>query len=183
LCDTGSPFGDWWTSTASRECKQIVSACILARMNARGRHVPLSIRVPDHIGRFSPMDKVRVQVIDRGGTPRASGWQPDFVGVCTRGTTVTLQRTTAAAGHAVRACTGINACDRGVTDWIVSGSPAVYSGWLADKAPGEPISFMCPADASTAPYGSPDRAYFSILVDLGPGASPSVNPLLGLTSS
>jgi hypothetical protein len=151
-------------------------------MNARGRHVPLSIRVADEfrtnaidVSRFGLVDRVRVQMNDRFGTPRASGWQPDFVGICARGTTVTLQRVTN-PGHTVRVCTGVNACDPGVWDPIAKGSPRLYSGFLVDTPPGESISFRCPEGA--APYGNPERSYFSILVDLGPGASPLVDPVL-----
>jgi len=178
LCDTGSPveFDGWRTTPASLACRYMVSACILARMNALGRHVPISIRVPDEVGahpvdasKFAPVDRVRVQTTDRNGNAVGVGWQPDFVGICTRGTTVALERTTAATGRSVLVCSGIQACkpDPTYQEPIVFGSLRIYSGFLGTFGSGTPISFTCPANASAAPDGKPGQAYFSILVSPG----------------
>jgi hypothetical protein len=188
FCEADS-FGGWQTSGANIQCRYMVSGCILARMNARHKHVPISIRVPEtfagRLSDFRPVNNVRVQPMLRDGRMAASGWQPDFVGICKRGTTVTLLRERAAMGHDVRVCTGIHACDPGQQEPIISDSPSVYSGFLKTSGPSEPISFTCPGNAATSPNGNPDGAYFSILVLSGtevPSASPMLRPISSFTT-
>jgi hypothetical protein len=102
----------------SDACQQLVSACLLARNNALGRHVPLSVRgdnlvggstvqVGNHFTAFdhtvdsAPVDSVLKRCpTPQWGASRNCGWEPGQVHACTPGATVTV----AAGAPAASAC-------------------------------------------------------------------------------
>jgi hypothetical protein len=164
--------GDTWTSGSA--CWEIVAGCVLARMNALGKHVPISLRVANldgHLREFEPATKVRVRTTLREGQTAGGEWQPEFVGICARDEMVTLQRDDSTK---VRVCKGIHGCDPGGQHAMGPGSAHVYAGFVGDFEAGSgAIEFPCPTDVSTAPNGRPDRAYFSVMVDPAVAGTPS----------
>ncbi|WP_437978531.1 hypothetical protein WMF11_19410 [Sorangium sp. So ce295] len=194
LCGAESPFGNWGETSATDACRGVVSACLLARMNALGRHVPISMRFPGHL----PAPKVRAQTTLRDGTtiggfapcdpndaePTGNcGWKADFVGICQRNQSVTLQRNGA---FRVRVCKGIHGC--GYDPQIASSfGRAPYAGFVHEfdvNAMNDPITFTCPDDVAAAPLGEPTHAYFSVMV--APAVregnipkNPTVQPICG----
>ncbi|XXX71991.1 hypothetical protein WMF30_30525 [Sorangium sp. So ce134] len=97
----------WATGPIGLKCQQLVSACMLARVNAEGRHVALSMRgqaFPEHRPELlTPAPSVRVAGFTAGGdsilsfrrcktevsgASRDCGWTAGHVGSCTPGSHV-----------------------------------------------------------------------------------------------
>jgi hypothetical protein len=113
----------WETGAPSQACKNRVSACLLARNNAYGQRVELSMRGEDPArpALFQLETETRPVEIDPGTasrvpsyeactTPQSSmnrdcGWKADFIGRCTPGQTVRL----GAGGKAPDQCTSSSA--------------------------------------------------------------------------
>ncbi|WP_437825711.1 hypothetical protein [Sorangium sp. So ce1153] len=163
----------WSDTQPTQDCLDLVSACVLARMNALDREVPISIHVPgDH--EPSPRvklhsflrDRTRIRSLDRCPisvmyVADTCNWQPHFVGICKQGTPVTLQRN---AWMSVRVCNGIHACDVDQEDQSFPDSPP-YAGFVDQFTAGDtPITFTCPDDEGAHPRGQPHHRYFSIMV-------------------
>jgi hypothetical protein len=109
----------WETGAPSQQCKNRVSACLLARNNAYGRRVELSMRGEDparpalfalepetHPVEVDPDLGGRVPSYETCTTPQSSmnrdcGWKADFIGRCVPGQTVRL----GAGGRAPDQCT------------------------------------------------------------------------------
>ncbi|WP_438026832.1 hypothetical protein [Sorangium sp. So ce233] len=174
--------GEWLTRPATDECLEAVSGCVLARMNALERLVPISIR--DQDTRLTLLDAVPVQgafrdrtpilslrACDPGESPRTHncGWTEAYVGICTRGERVSLERQQPVMA---RVCKGIHGCDRGQED-ISSprDSPLGYAGFVEEFLDNGSIEFTCPSDVLASPSGQPDHTYFGVMVapvDEGP---------------
>ncbi|AUX44310.1 uncharacterized protein SOCE26_057740 [Sorangium cellulosum] len=99
----------WAEGGVGSKCQELVSACLISRVNAEGRHVTLSIRgqaFPEHRpGLLSPASSVRVVTAteegdlipsfarcarDASGASRDCGWTAGHVGSCTPGSYVFL---------------------------------------------------------------------------------------------
>jgi hypothetical protein len=99
----------WKTGAPSQECKNRVSACLLARNNALGRRVELSLRGEDALQPtlFALENETRPVEYDpdlgngrvpsyetctpaQTGMNRDCGWKADFIGRCTAGQPVRL---------------------------------------------------------------------------------------------
>jgi hypothetical protein len=182
LCGAHSPFGDWTHAPPTQDCLEIVSSCLLARVNGLDRRVVVSARGDSP--QLSPLLKVPVEDRYReghDGTPilslrgcsqneladsdprRDCGWRTRYVGSCAPGR-VTFR---APAETMVRVCKGIYGCDH--QDWVLDdvtlgnstyATPAyagiVGSGLANPGPPGSPtipVSFDCPA-----------RGYFSVML-------------------
>lgn len=133
------------------QCQELVSACVLARNNAFGSRVVLSMRglvqgdeaIP--LAARMPGDRAPgVQSFDDcpatvPGQPvdRDCGWEQSLVGVCQAGTTVELGGTPSCAGDMmIRVCDDLGACDSASA---VIGDEQACS---ADQ-PGSDLSFPC----------------------------------------
>lgn len=98
---------DWNYGPASQECQEIVSSCLLARVNANGKAVEVSFRGHDgygleiELGSEVPSgdtyeDKTPVTALTTECSVASSsiwrecGWDHDFVGYCGPGSTVTV---------------------------------------------------------------------------------------------
>ncbi|MGK3989662.1 hypothetical protein WME99_41830 [Sorangium sp. So ce136] len=182
LCGATSTLGDWMKDPAQPGCLEAVSACVLARVNALGRRVPVSLRGQDGIPML--LGAVPVQRALRDGSPIQSfracsrgeitvegncGWTAAYVGICQRGARVRLERREPVIA---RVCKGIHGCDHDQPD-ISSppGYPFHYAGFVGGFDEGDPIEFMCPWDVGAAPSGQLDHTYFSVMVapaDKGP---------------
>jgi hypothetical protein len=127
LCGPGSPYRDWATGAPSPECLQLVSSCVLARTNAIGKKVAISMRGEPRC-LFTPLRReVPVETAYRepqgtfdaptfpdiasfgdcaappsGEVTRGCGWAPLDVGRCRAGTSVTV--CASASGTAPGSC-------------------------------------------------------------------------------
>lgn len=168
-----------------QSCQELVSACVMARVNAMKRSIPISLRSdPGRVPVSSPLAALDTRIpVDTGfreGMPNldpAEGplidgfagplclkdhecnWKPAYVGTCTPGETVQLAIEDPASCKlpTLRACAGIHGC--------VKTLPKTYASYITEKqgacAPsvsaGSPLSFSCPVDA-------PVRGYYSVMV-------------------
>jgi hypothetical protein len=149
LCGKKSAFGNWHTThltgNAHLGCLEAVTACVLARVNALGHRVVISVRSQSKKFPFHLEKRVPIETIYREKTPVKSlaacspsnpapdcGYRPQFVGHCSGGT---VKVTAGTATTGIRVCRGLYGCD-------TSGSPA-YTGVLADGKGS--TQFLCPA--------------------------------------
>jgi len=179
----------WRDAAPSAGCLERVSACVLARTNALGQRVVLSIRgdgtalsaqVPvqpafrEHHG--TPI----VSFAPCGGPPGAGapgdrncGWAPRFVGECVAGSRVQLAATTPAE---VRICAGIYGCDHdapgaGPTTLPASDTPWYGGTWLATSpTPADAVAFTCPANGPILD-ASRRAGYYAVMVAAPAGLS------------
>ncbi|HWO22179.1 MAG TPA: hypothetical protein VNO30_25625 [Kofleriaceae bacterium] len=184
LCGaTPGTFGNWAYDSPSAACLEIVSSCVLARVNALPKKVVISMR-----GESSALMPLlsRVPVVkeyrEDNGTPivsftpctwresllgptRNCGWEGRYVGSCIPDQIVTLQTTAPAM---VRVCRGIHGCNQGdIPPW--------YSGVIQSFAAStNPVSFTCPHNGISLS----DRSYFAVmLASPPPVAAPLPLPL------
>ncbi|WP_437288535.1 hypothetical protein [Sorangium sp. So ce406] len=190
LCGDTSTLGSWMKDPAQPGCLEAVSACVLARVNALGKQVPVSIRDQDH--RLTLLDAVPVQralregpsiqsfdACGHGGPPTLHencGWTAAYVGICKRGKRVSLQRREPVKEPVIaRVCKGIHGCDHGLADRSnPPGYPFHYAGFVGGFGEDQPIEFTCPWDVGAAPSGHLDDTYFSVMV--APADTGSVSP-------
>ena len=155
--------------SASQECQELVSACILARSNLFGVSVPMSLKgvangssfqfssvVPYHKVKRTNIDVKSVVpcLVPLAGVSRNCGWNVEYVGSCTPGTTVSVgmgcSGGTSSGDMMLRICAGIRACDYST----VLGTNNDSCG----RAPR--VVFTCPTvgyfSVMKAPYSSTD---------------------------
>jgi hypothetical protein len=162
----------WQSGAPSDACRQAVSGCILARVNAVGVRVPVSLRgaglplrtamAPDTFRR----DGSHVASFDACptrsfGPQRNCGWWPVNVGLCTPGTTITVGAGADASNCAgtlgkstqdtmLRVCAGLTGCDAAVLPW--SGLPRSNDDACGRTAPS--VQFQCPASGAYSVMGA-----------------------------
>ncbi|WP_437590932.1 hypothetical protein [Sorangium sp. So ce1000] len=156
----------WGKGAPSEECQQLVSACLLARVNRLHRRVP--VRLTGH-NLTLPRDSVAVETryprgdVNAGhseGTPIMAfsrGWSPGQVGRCTPNEPVTLSISdpSSCAQTSLRVCKGIYGC------YDASSEPGKYNGFLGEKtgACGDaPLTFACPGGGFYAVMTKPRAA-------------------------
>ncbi|WP_437571576.1 hypothetical protein [Sorangium sp. So ce542] len=178
LCGTGAvaPFVDWSMEAPNTACQQIVTACVLARVNARGKRVRLSTRSYDDGPLFPLLPEVPVEKEHRdpngpvlksfdptcpsgiapGNPARDCGWSGRRVGTCKAGERVEVRpRRSGGDSFMVRVCKGIHGCDHSMVP------PPWYSGVLAQGVLGndaKTLSFKCPD------FGAHSASSFAIMV-------------------
>ena len=191
----------WKTGAPSETCKNWVSACLLARNNAYGRHVELSLRGEDPTRptffatetetrpvEFDPDLGGPVPSFSACGTPMTSvgrdcGWKVDYVGQCTPGQTVRL----GAGGKAPDECTtgatlgsasGTRMMLRVCEDLVGCDHSSAHllgqsEGACSSTAPA--VSFTCPVsgyfNVMAAPYTSTLSGGVSVAVETGTPAA------------
>ncbi|WP_437483596.1 hypothetical protein WME75_43115 [Sorangium sp. So ce1014] len=192
LCDESSPLGDWSEEPATSDCEQAVSACVLARVNANGDKVVISMRgEPEQLFRLQPVVPVETYFREKGGTPipsihqkecsdkelqrgesRNCGFSPRFVGRCQPESRVTITSTQAGVGsypRFVRICEGLHACDHPKEPGEVARSYSrhLLSGHI--KSENHRITFTCPGNRA-----DPRRkmGYYSVMVASPQGGDP-----------
>ncbi|MEM9491401.1 MAG: hypothetical protein AAGC55_19810, partial [Myxococcota bacterium] len=98
----------WADGAADAECQEMVTSCVLARNNASGTKVPLSMRGVLGTDSFGLSDQVPGFT---GNAEDFSGDSPGVVGVCQPGTTIDLTPDAATcAGGTLRVCDGRDVC-------------------------------------------------------------------------
>lgn len=164
LC-TGGAEGDWRTQAPSERCLQLVTACLLSRVNGLHRRVPISLHT---LGDLLPL-KNRVLIETRyresdpqdglsDGTPISGfadlcrvggdcGWEPAHLGTCARNTgvqfTLQLPDLASCSATSLRVCKGIYGCSK--DDVGVQPSALEYSGYTG-QGTGCTINFTCPSE-------------------------------------
>lgn len=98
---------EWYKGPASQECQEVVSACLLGRVNANGIAVEISFHGHDGGGTAIPLGKevpagdiyensskvtalTTECAVASSSIWRECGWDHDFVGYCGAGSTVTV---------------------------------------------------------------------------------------------
>lgn len=189
----------WASGAPTDECKRRVSACILARNNAFGRRVELSLRGedPTDITRFALEPKTAVVEHDPAlgqdvpsfqacttpqfGVNRDCGWKPDYIGRCVPGQTVRL----GAGGRAPDQCTGgsvlgslsgnmmLRVCD-GIVGCDDGSARNLAQSQGSCSTPQPAVTFTCPASGEfsvmTAPYDSWQSGTVNVGVETGTSA-------------
>jgi hypothetical protein len=156
LCGARSRLGDWSSSAlapaAKRKCLEAVSACVLARVNAIGHRVVISVRSRSPQLPLSLQPRVPIETQYRDRQPVAAlqgcsaaggvdcGYQPAYVGRCVAGRTVKLR---ASSGTQLRVCGGIYGCDVAP----LAPRPSYVSVLVAHAA--DRARFTCPANGPT----------------------------------
>ncbi len=184
LCGKGSPAGEWSAGPPTPQCLELVSSCLLARTNALGRRVILSVRgEPSCL--FPLHDKVPVETSYREhrGTPIAAfapcrkddlapdidkdcGYTPLYVGRCEAGETVKL---TAERPGRLRVCKGLYGCGAGPKAPYYAGIiPPIEPETACGKGEKASVSFTCPNNGPAAPgtdlhADRPRWGYYSVM--------------------
>jgi hypothetical protein len=165
----------------SLKCQELVTACVMARVNAAGASIPLSMRseapilsplreevLTERRFRESPRDENPKEGWPiRSFSARCQGrecrWSSGYVGTCTPGESIQLAiedpaDPAACAWTAIRACAGIHGCLGPGIEQLPDGSPIpTYSRLLAEKAGAcrrSPLEFVCPTAEATAGFYS-----------------------------
>jgi len=161
----------WLGNAPSQACLERVTGCVLARVNAAGVRVPLSLRGPIDTLSLASTIKPDAQYKDGAvvasltacasrtyGLGRSCGFAPIAVGACTPGTAVTVGAGASASGCSgplgyssgdtmLRICQGIYGCDP-TTPY----PDAAYAGVIAqndDRCGLKPAAtFTCPPSGS-----------------------------------
>ncbi len=166
--------GDWGATAPTPLCQELITACVMARVNALGMAVPLALRgAPVEV--FPPRPVVATERTWReraGSEDPAEGtllesfggpicqvghecrWAPAYVGKCTSGTvSLAIQAPDRCLTTPIRVCAGIHGC-------YGPGSPVGYPStvpysrfWRGQSGActGSTLSFPCPTDAA---YGT-----------------------------
>jgi len=170
-CGASSPLGNWAITPPSTDCLEIVSSCVLARVNALGKEVVISMHgepsglFPSHpfvrvvkTYREAPQDEIPsvVRCLDGGpsGDPlRNCGWQGRYVGTCTKDSMVEIAPD---PGIMVRVCNGIHACQNEFTPnqpWYAKGINSFSAGPSS-------MYFWCPPN----PFDPSVPSSFAVMV-------------------
>lgn len=167
----------WYTGSATMTCQETVSACLLARVNAFGYKVQLSVRGQ---GTSSLTTAASVPTFDftRNGAPinsfvpcttagaaRNCGYVANQVGTCVPGTPISVGAGApppgscgapalgSSSGNTVlRVCNGITGCDHDGTPGP-NGLPAESGGSCGTVHPS--VSFICPSSGNFAVMSGP----------------------------
>lgn len=190
---SGAEIGTWrgelglcqaWNTRGlegNTQCQEIVTACLMARVNAVGKAVPLSMR-----GEPAPLARPRDQVVTvthfrespRGQDPsegwsvpgfsrKCQGpdcdWTPAHVGTCMPGDEIQLaidddSQPSVCESTTLRVCAGIHGCASPLVGALPDGNPLpAYSKLLGDKTGAckrSPATFTCPKGPAVAGYYS-----------------------------
>lgn len=173
----------WHTDSLnkSEECQELVTACVMARVNALGKSIPLSLRSEPPF--LSPLrDRVptetRFRESPQGENPSEGwpipsfstecrgldcNWSPAYVGTCAPGEEIQLaiddpSDRSACDSMGLRVCAGIHGCLGPTVRELPNGSPLpAYSRPLGDKLGAcrkSPLTFTCPSEEATAGFYS-----------------------------
>lgn len=181
----------WMDGPPDKRCRELVSACVLARVNAVHRKVVLSTRgdgltlataVPVETEYRAPTPDREIYsftTCPQVGAGGNCGWEARFVGQCTRGlfsdeatatppSQVTLKVTVhgvATPGLAsIRVCKGIYGCDDQASS--PAQPPPIYGGERIAEG-GDQVTFPCPLNGPK--LGPVRTGYYSVMVAPKPG--------------
>lgn len=162
---------DWRSTKLTKRCRQLVSACLFARVNALHRRVPISFHLPGNMASGEPVLTRPRLAVERSyrespstallneGTPIYSfsqGWISRSIGMCQPGLQVKLtfasDGTKACDAEQVRVCKGVYGCEKNDAS-VLPSSALEYSGFIATTSvPSADVSkvqcqlaFVCPS--------------------------------------
>jgi hypothetical protein len=164
----------WNTGPASATCQELVSACLLARVNALGFKVELSMRGRGAVSLAAAASVPTVEYTKAGsviasfvpcsvsGAARNCGYVANQVGTCNPGSTVNVGAGAPAPGSCVagpvlgsssgntvlRVCDGIAGCDHGAPE--VLGESGGSCGTIFPS-----VTFVCPMSGNFAVMSGP----------------------------
>ena len=154
LCGALSVFGNWASTAPTQACMELVSSCVLARVNALHKKVVISMNgessapLPFHwrvpvVKEYRENDGTPIRSFapctssPPTGPSRDCGWERKFVGSCMPDKKVTIETRLPAM---LRVCKGIYGCDHttlNYTPW--------YAGVLKSvDASVRTVTFTCP---------------------------------------
>ncbi|KYF85698.1 hypothetical protein BE17_05650 [Sorangium cellulosum] len=174
--------GNWFERAPSRDCQEVVTACVLARANSLGKRVRISARSTQdprdrELFKLAPVVPVEKEYREPGAggarsfsdcpedtrgwsSARECGWSGRSVGTCRLGERVTLRPSPATSVPLmVRVCKGIHGCDS-----ASSPTGRWYAGHVAEGIlSSDPfiktfygakaeLSFDCPSSGTTGPW-------------------------------
>lgn len=193
LCEQPQlPVGDWTASPPTTQCQELVTACLMARVNGLQKAVPLSLRgAPDMLfpqrRTVSTEPTLREETLHEDpadGTPIGSfrwplcpvghecRWAQAHVGRCTGGTiSLAIDDADACGTTPVRVCAGIHGC-YGPGSPVGYPSDVPYSKFLHEQTgacSGATLTFSCPVGGGTG-------GFYSVMVRRAVGAA-TVPPL------
>jgi hypothetical protein len=171
----------WDGEGPNESCQQLVTACVLARVNALRAAIPISLR-GDPAALFPIAAQVQTETIFREGPTdqdpnegaqigsfggpmcpvgHECNWVPGFVGKCSGGPIqLGFQDPAASGSTALRVCAGIHGCYGPSPGWTMPPRYPVapeqqYSRLLTEVRPGgASITFTCPAGVPTGGFYS-----------------------------
>lgn len=165
---------DWLSGAPSPECRERVSACVLARVNMAGVRVPISLHGTGVSGDGTylpePVLKSKSAVAGNNacatptyGTERNCGWWPVGAGTCSPGESVTIGAGANVANCAsplggasgdtmLRVCKDIYSCDT-----TTPASDAPYSGRLKTS------DDECGGRNPSVTFPCPDSGFYSVM--------------------
>lgn len=167
----------WHMAPPDLACQQIVTSCLMARVNALNAAVPISMRGASPLP--PPSDAVLTEMtireslapqdLNKGEPIPAPGWSAAYVGTCTKGERVRLELpgSSAIGPSELRTCAGIHGCESGSTgSWSVSVVSKLRYQHIGDSSNANAANtvvaheFSCPTDLPVA-------GYFSVMVKNG----------------
>jgi hypothetical protein len=187
-----------WSTSGLRdqqECQELLTACVMARVNALGKSIPLSMRgqpatlfplrsrvVTETRLRESAAkgDPVHGDPISSFESPCAPGkdcdWRPGYIGRCTGGQLSLQIPGGGGGGSTLRVCAGIHGCTKAQPYSGVPGAgaapSAAYSGFVRDyslSTSGQPAG-AATVDLQCDPAVG-IKGYYSVMMRKGPAQS------------
>ena len=171
------PVGDWTAAAPTTQCQELVTACLMARVNGLDKSIPLSLRgEPDELFpvRSSVAMEPNLREARRGedptdGTPIESfrwplcpvghecRWAQAYVGTCKPGTVaLAIDSPDACDTTPIRVCAGIHGC-YGPSSPVGYPSEVPYSRYVQQQTGacrGATLVFSCPGGVGTAGFYS-----------------------------
>lgn len=166
--------GDWSAGPPTQACQELVTACVMARVNALEAAIPLSLRgaPPELFPLRSAVGAERHLRTQRGDEDPADGtpiesfrwpvcqtgqdcqWAPAYVGTCQGGTVeLVIDSPTVCGKTPIRVCGGIHGCDKPRPPGV--GGDLPYSKFLTQRdgaCAGAALSFACPTEPNLAGF-------------------------------
>lgn len=191
LCQPAGTHG-WYDAAPTEECQQLVTACVMARVNALGKAIPLSMRgrpasmfplvervsttplLREGLSGDDPSEGTPIHSFDSTCNPGDDcGWRAAHVGTCSPGARVQLavEPPPGAGSPWLRVCAGIHGCNK-----LVGGlePPRPYSRYLGESQPLSSGPTSSAGEATrfefTCPVGPHIGGYYSVMVQQTPGS-------------
>ena len=189
-------IGNWGRDKPTETCLELVTACLMARVNELHKAIPISLHGKP-AALFPSGNAVAAESMFRESPPTENpsegtpipgfrqscpvgqdcGWVPALVGTCDRTggpIRLAINDPETCATVRLRACAGIHGCVAPGQEADLPpgfGVGGVYSKHLVDKegvCPATPLSFTCPTEAGVG-------GNYSIMLQRGEAAAPAIS--------
>jgi hypothetical protein len=161
--------GDWSAAAPTQACQELVTGCLMARVNAKEMSVPISLQgkpvelfpsrpsvgaepnLRERQGVEDPTDGTPIESFDPACAPgHECRWRPSYVGKCTTGEVTLAVDSAQCSTTMVRVCGGLHGC-YGASSPVGFPSPVDYSKLIKQQSnvcAATPIRFDCPTDVA-----------------------------------